>query len=276
MVLWRKKMVQDLWRLLDVEYNDPYMNLAVEEIIARKVGEGTVPSTTRFWRNPNTVVIGYSQCAALEVNFEACREYRTKIVRRFTGGGAVYHDHGNLNYSICLRRDNRLVQRDFLETFKFLSLGVINGLKTLGVGVEFEPINNLCIKGKKISGAAGSIKWGTIFHHGSILVNSDLEKLSRVLSFPTDRLKDKHARATRKAVTTLSAELARDVSIAEVKEALKRGFKKTFAIELVNGELTGEEQELARKLFKEKYTTDEWNFRRQLTFKKFSDSTSIH
>src|SRR5437667_2690526 len=100
----------ETWRLVDHEYRDnPSMNLAVEEAIPRMVGEGKAPSTVRFWHNSNTIVIGCFQSAKLEVNMQACKETGTEIVRRFTGGGAVYHDSGNLNYAIsyavfCLKK----------------------------------------------------------------------------------------------------------------------------------------------------------------------------
>src|SRR5438445_13100302 len=84
------------------------MNLAVEEAIPRVVGEGKAPSTVRFWHNSNTVVIGCFQSAKLEVNMEACKETGTEIVRRFTGGGAVDHGSGDLNYALSLRKGDRL------------------------------------------------------------------------------------------------------------------------------------------------------------------------
>lgn len=253
---------EDIWRLLDLEYDNPYMNLSVEEAIPRKVGEGVAPNTIRLWRNPNTVVIGYFQSAMLEVNFEACKKFGTNVVRRFTGGGAVYHDYGNLNYAISLHRNHSLVRSDILETFKALASGVIKGLNTLGISVRHEPINSLQVNGWKIGGAAGSIKWEALFYHGSILVNSNLNLLSKVLNTSEEKRESKYVHSVRKNVSTLSIELQRDVSILEVKEALTKGFEKTFAIKLVKGELTDEEKDLTQKLFEEKYSTDEWNFGR--------------
>src|SRR2546429_6802969 len=92
------------------------MNLAVEEAIPRMVGEGKAPSTVRFWHNSNTIVIGCFQSARLEVNLEACKEMGTEIVRRFTGGGAGYHDSGDLNYSISLPEGHRLVPDPNLQS----------------------------------------------------------------------------------------------------------------------------------------------------------------
>src|SRR5256885_2711764 len=100
----------ETWRLVDLEYrDDPFMNMSVEEAIPRAVGEGKAPNTVRFWHNSNTIVLGCFQSALLEVNFDACKETGTTVVRRFTGGGAVYHDAGNLNYAISLRKGHPLV-----------------------------------------------------------------------------------------------------------------------------------------------------------------------
>src|SRR5215831_6317193 len=123
--------MSETWRLLDVEFrNNPFMNLAVEEAIPRMVGEGNVPNTVRFWHNSNTIVIGCFQSAKLEVNMEACKQTGTTIVRRFTGGGAVYHDAGNLNYAISLQKGDKLVQSNNLQTvFEKLSEGTVAGLQ---------------------------------------------------------------------------------------------------------------------------------------------------
>ena len=255
-------MPKEAWRILDLEYPDPYMNLAVEEAIPRKVGEGKVPNTVRFWRNLNAVVIGYFQSAKLEVNFEACRSLGITISRRFTGGGAVYQDQGNLNYAISIRKGHRLIPEDLLETFKILSSGAVEGLRMLGLNAEFKPLSDIQIDGRKVSGAAGSMRWGTVFHHGSILISSDLSILSRVLSAPDRRLKVEHVRSVRKTVTTIRDELGRDISVDDVKEKLRMGIEKAYKIKLVDGTLTRKEELLAEELFQSKYSTEIWNLGR--------------
>src|SRR5260370_37364985 len=173
--------MMETWRLVDVEYrDDPFMNMSVEEDIPRAVGEGKAPNTVRFWDNSNTIVLGCFQSARLEVNFDACKETGTTVVRRFTGGGAVYHDAGNMNYAISLKRGHPLVpDADLQLVFKKLSEGAVEGLRGLGVKAEFQPINNIQFEGKKVSGAAGSTTWRTVFHHGFILRASDLAILGR-------------------------------------------------------------------------------------------------
>src|SRR5215831_7010804 len=256
--------MSETWRLLDVEFrNNPFMNLAVEEAIPRMVGEGNVPNTVRFWHNSNTIVIGCFQSAKLEVNFEACKRYHTDIVRRFTGGGAVYHDAGNLNYAISLKRGHKLVPQDNLQfAFEKLSEGTVRGLKGMGVNAAFQPINDVHANGLKISGAAGSIRWNTVFHHGCILVASDLSILGEVLNVPQVKLADKHVASVRKRVTTVMDELNRDVSTKEAKESIVEGMEAAYHVELEPGELSTEELDLAEQLYDSKYSREGWNLGR--------------
>jgi lipoate-protein ligase A len=251
----------ETWRLVDVEYRDnPFMNMAVEEAIPRIVGEGKSPSTVRFWHNSNTIVIGCFQSARLEVNMEACKETRTEIVRRFTGGGAVYHDSGNLNYAISLRKGHPLVPGHNLQSvFEKLSEGSVQGLRKLGVKAEFQPVNDIQVDGKKVSGAAGSIRWNTIFHHGCILVNSDLRILGKVLNVPKAKLEDRHVASVRKRVTTVRDELSREISTREVRDAIVQGIESCYGVRVEPGILTTEELGLAEELYQTKYSRLEWN-----------------
>src|SRR3989442_15793625 len=111
------------------------MNLAVEEVIPRMVGEGKSPSTVRFWHNSNTIVIGCFQSAKLEVNMDACKETGTEIVRRFTGGGGGGHDSGDFYYVILLWKSTRLVPNQNLKSvFQRLFQGGGGGFVKVGVG----------------------------------------------------------------------------------------------------------------------------------------------
>ena len=254
----------ETWRLVDLEYReDPFRNLAVEEAIPRAVGEGEAPETVRFWHNSNTIVLGCFQSAELEVNFEACKETATQVVRRFTGGGAVYHDNGNLNYAISLRRGHPLVPEDDLQSvFRRLSEGAVQGLRTLGVRAEFQPINDIQVDGRKVSGAAGSIRWGAIFHHGCILVASDLAILGKVLNVPKAKLADKHVASVQRRVTTIQNELGREVTTREVRDFLINGIETCYGVRLEEGELTRREVDLAEELCRSKYSRPEWNLGR--------------
>lgn len=255
-------MKERTWRLLDLEFfEDPYFNMAVEEAIPRKVGEGVVRNTLRFWRNKNTIVIGRFQKVTLEVNLEACKKYGTTIVRRFTGGGAVYHDQGNLNYAISLPKEHPLIHNNISINFRNFLLGFIEGLEVLGLKVEFKPINKIEANGRKISGAAGCLRWGAFFLHGSMLVSSNLNVLSEVLDAPQDDLASSYVRSIRDRVTTIHNELRTDISIKEVKQALKTGFERSYRVKLIEGMLGKQELTLAEELYQRKYSKEKWNSR---------------
>src|SRR6267378_4819422 len=251
----------ETWRLVDAEYrDDPFMNMSVEEAIPRAVGDGKAPNTVRFWHNSNTIVLGCFQSATLEVNFDACKETGTTVVRRFTGGGAVYHDAGNLNYAISLRKGHPLVpDADLQLVFKKLSEGAVEGLRRLGVKAEFQPINDIQVEGKKVSGAAGSIRWNSVFHHGCILVNSDLSILGKVLNVPRVKLEDRHVASVQKRVTTVRDELGRDISTREVRDAIVDGIESCYGVRVESGDLEKEELGLADELYQTKYSRLEWN-----------------
>ena len=251
----------ETWRLVDLEYrDDPFRNMSVEEAIPRAVGEGNAPNTVRFWHNSNTIVLGCFQSADLEVNFDACKASGTEIVRRFTGGGAVYHDAGNLNYAISLKKGHPLVPGNDLQlVFQKLSEGTVEGLKSLGVNAEFQPINDIQVDSKKVSGAAGSIRWGTIFHHGCILVASDLAILGRVLNVPRVKLADRHVASVQKRVTTIRDELQKDITTRDVRDAIVRGVEKVYNVRLVEGQLSKSEEAKVKELYDTKYSSTKWN-----------------
>jgi lipoate---protein ligase len=251
----------ETWRLIDLEYrDDPFRNMGVEEAIPRAVGEGAAPNTVRFWHNSNTIVLGCFQSADLEVNYDACKASGTEIVRRFTGGGAVYHDAGNLNYAISLKKGHPLVTGNDLQlVFQKLSEGTVAGLKSLGVNAGFQPINDIQVDGKKVSGAAGSIRWGTIFHHGCILVASDLANLGKVLNVPRVKLADRHVASVQKRVTTIRDELQKDITTRDVRDAIVRGIENTYKVRLVPGQLSKTEEAKVKELYDTKYSTSKWN-----------------
>lgn len=252
--------ILETWRLLDLEYDDPYMNMAVEEAIPRVVSQESAPCTLRFWRNPNTIVVGCYQSVNLEVDLNACAKYQTQIVRRFTGGGTVYHDHGNLNYAISVPKAHRLVPTgDPIGILKRFSKIVASCLEALGLYSEIKSSSNIEVNQKKIYGAAGSMRWKTIFCHGSILVNSNIDILYHVLKF--DDYPDTHfVKSVRKPVTTISRELNMMLSPKKVSRILLRCLEKKYGIQFFNGKLMKKEKKLADELY-DKYSSYQWNFK---------------
>jgi len=250
------------WRLLDLETpNQAAMNLAIEEAFFITKIEGKVPPTVRLWRNRSAVVVGYSQSVKAEVNLKICRDRGIQVVRRFSGGGAVYHDLGNLNYSIAVEADHPLLKGlDITGSYRVLCSGIIEGLKDFGVTLAFEPPSDLLAGRKKVSGNAQSRKKGVIFHHGTLLVNTDLNLLTKVLYVPDERQTVRKVNIKKKSVTNLADEIGYHLQIQEVKEALQRGFEKSFSVILEKSRLTPKERRIAQDLFSQKYSRNEWNF----------------
>jgi len=250
------------WRLLEIEYpSRAGLNLAIDEALLRQTAENKGPPVVRFWRNRNAVVIGYSQCVEAEVNLELCRVRGIDMVRRITGGGAVYHDLGNLNYSIVIGSNHPLVRRlDIQESYSVFLSGVIKCLRKFGINPVIDPPNSLLVQDRKISGNSQVRKKGTILHHGTILVNSDLNLLAEVLRPQKKISRQIGVPSKRRPVTNLSDEVSRRVSMRDVKESLRRSFEEAFSVKLVRSTLTPEEKEISQILYDEKYSRKEWNF----------------
>jgi lipoate-protein ligase A len=249
------------WRLLDFEYTNAADNLALEEAIARQVGEGKSPPTLRLWRNRNAAVIGENQSAKAELRLDACRELGVEVVRRFTGGGAVYHDLGNLNYSICTRKLSSSSLEIGQTVFRQGLDCAVACLGILGLESSRVPINTIVVRGRKISGGAGAIRWGAVFYHCSILVSTDLEMVWKILRWEQPPLPRPLVQSTRLSVTSLKTELGRGIPIDQVKEALREAFARTFRTELVPGLATEQEVDMIPVLIKEKYGAKEWNLK---------------
>jgi len=252
----------ETWRLLDTETPDlAAMNLAIEEAIFLAKIRQKVPPTVRFWRNRHAAVIGYSQKVEAEVNLKLCADEGIEIVRRFSGGGAVYQDLGNLNYTLVLGADHPMIgSLEIRESYRVLTTGVTGGLKELGIDLVFDPPSDLLAGKRKVSGNAQSRKRRTILHHGTLLVKADLNLLAEVLDAKGDGPKNSKFASKKRPVTNLADEVGRHLDMQEVKHALHRGFERAFSVKLVQRQLSLEEEESAQAFYANKYSRKEWNF----------------
>ncbi|MEM2021160.1 MAG: lipoate--protein ligase family protein [Zestosphaera sp.] len=232
---------------------NPFFNLAFEEALYL---EARCP-TLRFWRNDKAIVIGRFQCPALEVNALEARRLGVKLVRRFTGGGAVYHDLGNLNYALTLP-DYRL---DMEKSFELVGEAVADALGSIGVNdVHYRPLNDVEVGGLKISGMAASRSRDRVFVHGALLVSSDLSTLWAVLKTSREKLSDKKFTESRvKRVTTLSDVLGRSVDVRDLLGMMAEAIADKLGLRASWSEVHGSELERALSLYEEKYSRLEWN-----------------
>jgi lipoate-protein ligase A len=239
------------WRLLNLEFKDPILNMAIEESILLAVNEGVSPNTIRFWKNIKSVVIGRSQNIADEVNVEACKRYGVKILRRLTGGGTVYQDLGNLNWTFVISCYSKLYPKTLSDLYYSSCRVVIEGLKYLGLDAEFKPPGSILVRDKKVSGSAAYFKKNAALCHGTLLIDANLTILSKVLSRP------------RYQVTNIKNELKKHKfsSVSTIQRTILRGFKKLYQIEVELGKLSEYEIELFRLLYKKKYKKNSWNLK---------------
>lgn len=250
------------WRLLDLSFPDPCYNLAVEESVLRAVGRGESPPTLRLWQNDDAVVIGYSQNAYEEADLEKCERRGTAVVRRVSGGGAVYHDSGNLNYSLTIPVGDRRVAADVRKSFEFLCRGLVRGLAILGLEAEFAAGNDVTVNGRKISGTAQARRWGAVLHHGTLLLDADIQVMGEVLRVKPEYLESKGVEALSEWVTTLR-QLGKLHCVKEVKAALVAGFESSLDVRFSPGALTTNEQDIAGRLLEGQYCRTDWNLQRR-------------
>ncbi len=257
-----------MWRLLEEEGTDVYRNLAVEEALARVNAEmDEKMNTVRFWRSKRAVVVGRFQCVHKEVNMAFCKQNDIAIARRFTGGGTVFHDEENLNFSICLDQKEPYVSRTLNEMYWNFVGGIAGALREIGIPATFDSHRScLRIKGRKITGTAGWIKHGITFIHGTLLINSDLGLLKQSLRVPPNQpiyLRDNRRirclGSKRDVVTCIANEVSPCPSDFEIKNAIKAFLERISENTIELGGLTDEEEERAESLYRTRYSQPEWN-----------------
>jgi lipoate-protein ligase A len=249
--------------LVGIGAYDAYTNMAIDEALMRLRSSGRIPNTIRFYRwRPSAVSIGFFQSVEEEVDVRSCAELGVDIVRRPTGGGAVYHDgEGELTYSLVVDAGNPKVPADFLGSYRVLCEGIARGLRGLGLDARFHPVNDILVGGRKISGNAQTRRFGTVLQHGTVLLRADLSRMFQVLRIAEEKLRDKMIASARERVTTIERELGRAVGFEEASEALRAGFEEALGIELKEGALGDEERALAMEL-RGKYSSREWIYMR--------------
>ncbi len=223
--------------------------MAIDEAILNARIRGIVGNTLRFYTwKPKAVSIGYFQSIKQEVNLDFAGKKKIDVVRRYTGGGAVFHDM-ELTYSIVIEE----FTPDIIESYKKICSALIFGFKKLNINAVFKPINDIIVSNKKISGNAQTRKNGFILQHGTILLDINFEMMISVLK------NLKHVNI-REALTSVKSETG-EYDIKKVKTAMLNGFKEAFNCTFVEGNLTSEELKTYKKLTK-KYKSEEWNFKR--------------
>lgn len=232
--------------------NDPRYNLAFEEYCFKYLPRDE--DYLLLWINSPAIIIGKNQNTIEEVNSEYIKMKGIQVVRRITGGGAVYHDLGNLNFSIITNAEGSKID------FKKYNISILEALIKLGVKCELSGRNDITIEGKKFSGIAQSIWKDRVLNHGTLLFNTELDVLNNALNVKKDKIESKGVKSVKSRVTNIKDHLNVDVDIEEFREILARSILNTDDVEAKTLKLNEEQLQEIDKLFQEKYSTWEWNY----------------
>jgi lipoate-protein ligase A len=277
-----KKHRFNKWRLITTGSLNAFENMAIDEAILKACSESKSPPTIRLygWK-PHAISLGYSQKIKETINLEACERLEVDIVRRPTGGRAVLHDEES-TYSLISPLDNPLFPPNIIGSYQKISSCLIRVFKKLGINAQMvipkEKIkspserrgNPICflnpswyeitVYGRKICGSAQRRVDGAFLQHGSILLGFDPLKLFEVLSFKGVN-KTEIISYLRTKITSVNEQLDRNIGFFEFNGMLTEGFKHGLDIELKEGELSSEEQQLTEEYLDKRYLNPDWNYR---------------
>ena len=229
---------------------DPYFNLATEEYVLKEIDDDSF----MLWRNEPSIIVGKHQNTLAEINVDYVKQNNIKVVRRLSGGGAVFHDLGNLNFTFTMKSEE-----ENIINFRKYTEPILEVLRNLDIDARFEGRNDLTIEGKKFSGNAMHIWKNKVLSHGTLLFSSYMPDLSAALNVDPLKFTDKAVKSVRSRVTNVSGHLKQQMDVMQ--------FAKLIEEHIVNKypdarfyELTRDDREKIEALVLTKYNTWNWNF----------------
>lgn len=239
---------------------DPMVNLALEEYVLQNFGEND--TYLLFYINNPSIIIGRNQNTIEEINTSYVDENGIKVVRRLSGGGAVYHDEGNLNFSFITKDDGNSFQN-----FAKFTQPMVEALNKLGVPAELQGRNDLAANGRKISGNAMFSTKGRMFSHGTLMFDSEIENVVSALKVRKEKIESKGIKSIRSRVANISEFLEASLTMDEFKETiLKHVFDVEDIADVPQYELTEEDWNNVEQISKERYQNWEWNYGKSPSF----------
>ncbi|MHA1300396.1 MAG: lipoate--protein ligase [Candidatus Helarchaeota archaeon] len=246
------------WRLLNIGLIDPIDSQIVYEAVAIARNKDLISDTIIFCSPRSPVVcVGYHQELEKEVNLEYCKKNNIPIVRRILGGGAVYLDSNQLFYQIIVSEKNKEISRSIEKLFSILLKAPIKTYNDIGIPATFKPINDIEVRGKKISGnGAGKLEDVSILT-GNLILDFNFDEMVKILKVPSEKFRDKIAKSLKERITTIKKEVSKVPPREELKNLLKKNFEEILNIKLIPEEMTSTEKQYMKEL-REKYTSREW------------------
>lgn len=241
---------------------DPAINLAIEEYALKNLKIDHEDQYLLFYVNGPSIIIGRNQNSVEEINTDFVEKNNIKVIRRLSGGGAVYHDLQNLNYSFLA-----VDEGDSFSNFAKFTKPVIEALHKLGVNAELTGRNDITVDGRKISGNAQFTTNGRMFSHGTLMLDSEVENVVSALRVKSEKIRSKGIKSIRSRVANISEFLDRKITMDEFKELL---LKSIFNVDDVKDvpryKLTEEDWEKIHEISKNRYQKWEWNYGRSPAF----------
>lgn len=240
---------------------NPYFNLALEEYLLREMeGDFFV-----LWRNPPAIIVGRNQNTLAEVNYDYVTAHNIAVVRRMTGGGAVFHDLGNINYTFI-----QSGAEEHFSNYAFFCEPILEVLRDLGVPASLKGRNDLVIEDKKFSGNAQCAWHGRILHHGTLMFSANVSHMTQALHVNPLKIQSKGIKSVRSRVTNISEHLKEPISIEQFSERVLQRVENQPGCSRYD--LTEQDRAAVQKLVDEKYATWEWNygFKKEYTVSKES------
>lgn len=239
------------WSFIDVQSTDPAFNLALEQYAFDSLPRDR--NWFMLWRNHNAIVVGRHQNTLAEINEAAVREKGVAVVRRLSGGGAVYHDLGNLNFTFI----QDAAQGGQLDMGLFCR-PVAQALQAMGVDAQVNGRNDITIDGQKFSGNSQYLREGRVMHHGTIMYDSNLDTVAQVLRADPEKIQAKGVRSVRSRVTTVRAHMPRPVPLEEFKALLLKEISRERPMDSYR--LTEADISAVEAIKKARYDRWEWNY----------------
>lgn len=250
----------DELRFIDFGRTDVYKIMAENEAMFR-IAERTGENIGFLWIPDKSINMGYSQLIEKELNLERCKELGYPVTRRTSGGGMAFaSENSQVQYGFIGNLEDPQVPVDMIESFRKICNIMIHAMEKYDLEGVFKPINDVLCNGKKISGSAHKRGNQVLMQQGTLLVDFNIKEMLLCCNIPLEKISDKGIKSVGERLTDLNRELGRKVPLEDVNKAMRYGFEKTFNVDLIGAEMTGEEKKLAEELLP-KYYDENWIYR---------------